>query len=149
MSAPAEEGGQDDDDILGFPGDGFEDKPDTNPGVLTEQDEGLGFVHVLLCGPCGGKVRPLWPSLHLHLVGQNLNVFFFPLQRMTDTDGLRETPHRSSVVDGMGGPNPPSVIRTGWYRKMGLGIRGRTDCYGDPKTDRTAVHSMYRGGRVV
>jgi hypothetical protein len=39
MSAPAEEGGQDDDDILGFPRNGFEDKPDSNPGVHTEQDE--------------------------------------------------------------------------------------------------------------
>ena len=39
MSAPAEEGGQDDDDILGFPGDGFEDKTDANPGVSTEQDQ--------------------------------------------------------------------------------------------------------------
>jgi hypothetical protein len=93
-------------------------------------------VHVLFHGPCGGKVRPLWPSLHLHLG------VFLPLQRMTDTDGLRETPHRSSVADGMGGPNPPSVIRSGWYRKMGLGIRGRTDRYGDPKTDRTAVQSL-------
>jgi hypothetical protein len=39
MSAPAAEGGHDDDDILGFPGDGFEDKTDTNPGVFGEQDE--------------------------------------------------------------------------------------------------------------
>ena len=39
MSAPALEGGQDDDDILGFPGDGFVDKTDANPGVLVEQDE--------------------------------------------------------------------------------------------------------------
>ncbi len=88
---------------------------------------------------------------------------------MTDTDGFRETPHPSSVTDGMGnsnppsvkthplrmglyqiphhpyrigigGQNPPSVIRSGWYRKMGLGIRGRTDRDGDPKTDRTPVH---------
>ena len=35
---------------------------------------------------------------------------------MTDTDGFRETPHPSSVAEGMGGPNPPSVIRNGWYR---------------------------------
>jgi hypothetical protein len=33
------EGGQDDDDILGFPGDGFVDKTDANSGVLGEQDE--------------------------------------------------------------------------------------------------------------
>ena len=39
MSAPVAEGGHDDDDILGFPGDGFEDKTDTNPGVFGEQDE--------------------------------------------------------------------------------------------------------------
>jgi hypothetical protein len=39
MSAPALEGGQDDDDILGFPGDGFVDKTDVNPGVPGEQDE--------------------------------------------------------------------------------------------------------------
>jgi hypothetical protein len=39
MSAPVLEGGQDDDDILGFPGDGFVDKTDTTPGVLGEQDE--------------------------------------------------------------------------------------------------------------
>jgi hypothetical protein len=39
MSAPVLEGGQDDDDILGFPGDGFVDKTDANPGVLVEQDE--------------------------------------------------------------------------------------------------------------
>jgi hypothetical protein len=33
MSAPALEGGEDDDDMLGFPGDGFVDKTDVNPGV--------------------------------------------------------------------------------------------------------------------
>jgi hypothetical protein len=33
---------------------------------------------------------------------------------MTDTDGFRETPHPSSVADGMGDPNPPSVICNGW-----------------------------------
>ena len=37
-------------------------------------------------------------------------------RRMTDTDGFWETPHPSSVAEGMGGPNPPSVIRNGWYR---------------------------------
>jgi hypothetical protein len=30
-SAPEAEGGQDYDDILGFPGDGFKDKDDANP----------------------------------------------------------------------------------------------------------------------
>ena len=39
MSAPALEAGQDDDDILGFPGDGFVDKTDANPDVIVEQDE--------------------------------------------------------------------------------------------------------------
>ena len=39
MSVPVSEEGQDDDDILGFPGDGFVDKTDTNPGVIGEQDE--------------------------------------------------------------------------------------------------------------
>ncbi len=31
---------------------------------------------------------------------------------MTDTDGFRENPHPSSVAEGMGDPNPPSVIVT-------------------------------------
>ena len=43
MSAPASEGAtegrEDDDDVLGFPGDGFVDNTDANPGVLGEQDE--------------------------------------------------------------------------------------------------------------
>jgi hypothetical protein len=39
MSAPALEGRQDDDDILGIPGDGFVDKTDVNPGVPGEHDE--------------------------------------------------------------------------------------------------------------
>ena len=39
MSAPTLERWQDDDDILGFPGDGFVDKTDANPGVFVEQDE--------------------------------------------------------------------------------------------------------------
>ena len=30
---------------------------------------------------------------------------------MTDTDGSWETPHPSSVTDGMGGPTPPSVTK--------------------------------------
>jgi hypothetical protein len=60
-------------------------------------------------------------------------------RRMTDTDGSRETPHPSSVADGVGGQNPPSVIRSGWYRKMTKSTVSRTDRYGDPKTDRTSV----------
>jgi hypothetical protein len=38
MSASASEGGKDDDDILGFPGDGFVNKTDANPGVIGEQE---------------------------------------------------------------------------------------------------------------
>jgi hypothetical protein len=69
-------------------------------------------VHVLLRGLRGGKVRPLWPSSPLHW-GQK-TVFF------SCTDGVRLSlnPHPSSVADGVGGQNPPSVIRSGWYRKM-------------------------------
>ena len=66
-------------------------------------------VHVLLCGLCGGKVRPLWPSSPLHYP---LKISFFP---STDGYGLSKTPHPSSVTDGMGGPNPPSVMRTALY----------------------------------
>ena len=36
MSAPEEEGGQDYDDILGYPGDGSKDKDDTDPDETTE-----------------------------------------------------------------------------------------------------------------
>ena len=39
MSASESEGGQDDDDVLGFPGDGCVDKTDANPDVFGEQDE--------------------------------------------------------------------------------------------------------------
>ena len=39
MSVPVSEGGQDDDDVLGFPGDGCVDKTDANPDVFGEQDE--------------------------------------------------------------------------------------------------------------
>ncbi len=85
--------------------------------------------------------------------------------------GFRETPHPSSVTDGMDssntlsvkthplrmglyqiphhpyrigicGQNPPSVIRSGCYRKMGLGIRGRTDRDGDPKTDQDPCEEL-------
>jgi hypothetical protein len=35
---------------------------------------------------------------------------------MTDTDGFWETPHPSCGPHGMGGPTPPSVMRTAWYR---------------------------------
>jgi hypothetical protein len=69
-------------------------------------------VHVLLRGLRGGKVRPLWSSSPLHW-GQKTVFFSF-------TDGVRLSlnPHPSSVADGVGGQNPPSVIRSGWYRKM-------------------------------
>ena len=42
----------------------------------------------------------------------------------------------------MGGPNPPSVIRNGWYRKMAWATVPRSDHYGYPKTDRTSVKSF-------
>jgi hypothetical protein len=48
MSAPTLEGGQDDDDILGFPGDGFVDKTDGNPGVLVVQAYYQAFFWVLI-----------------------------------------------------------------------------------------------------
>jgi hypothetical protein len=54
------------------------------------------------------------------------------------SSGYYQIPHHPYRI-GIGGQNPPSVIRSGWYRKMGLGIRGRTDRDGDPKTDRTPV----------
>ena len=38
MSAPEEEGGQDYDDMFGFPGDGFKDKDDADPDETTETD---------------------------------------------------------------------------------------------------------------
>ena len=66
MSATAAEGGQGDDDILGFPGDGFEDKTDATPGVLGEQDE-EGDTHkwtwtlVVLCRSVSRSARKvLW-----------------------------------------------------------------------------------------
>jgi hypothetical protein len=58
MSAPALEGGQDYDDIMGFPGDGFVDKTDANPGVLVEQDE----EDVSLRGQ--QRLQPTRPGLH-------------------------------------------------------------------------------------
>ena len=68
-------------------------------------------VHVLLRGLCGGKVRPLWPSSPIHW-GQK-SVFF----AFTDGVWTRLNPHPSSVADGVGGQNLPSVIRSGRYRK--------------------------------
>ncbi len=38
MSAPTLEGGQDDGDILGFPGDRFVDKTDANTGMIGQQE---------------------------------------------------------------------------------------------------------------
>ncbi len=43
MSTPVSEGGQDDDDIFGFPGDGFVDKTDTVPGVIGEHNSSHVF----------------------------------------------------------------------------------------------------------
>ena len=42
MSAPEEEGGQDYDDILGFPGDGFRDKDDVEPDETRARDLDAG-----------------------------------------------------------------------------------------------------------
>ena len=60
---------------------------------------------VFVEGTCGyfGPPRPC-------IVFQK-SVFFLS----TDGYGLAKTPHPSSVPDGMGGPTPPSVIRSGWY----------------------------------
>ena len=74
-------------------------------------------VHVLLCGLCGWKVRPLWPSSALHC-GRNL--FFLLDGRGTDEPKppirhplrmvwVAQTPHPSSVTDGIGGVKDPSV----------------------------------------
>ena len=73
----------------------------------------------------------------------------------TDGYGLVKTPHPSSVPTGISVPKPPSVMRTGWYRYMGLGMRGRTDRSGPPKTDRTVVeksdfsHLSFHAGKLL
>ena len=88
--------------------------------------------------------------------------------RMTDTDGSWETPHPSSVTDGMGGPTPPSVMRTAWYRwpvhpirqqspypagRMTDGKVGRDGClFPQKKAIRPSLHWHQnvgsRGGRA-
>jgi hypothetical protein len=42
MSATEQEGGQDDDGVLGFPGDGFKDNDDTDPDETTARDLDCG-----------------------------------------------------------------------------------------------------------
>ncbi len=60
------------------------------------------------------KKKLLW--ITKKFIGVCLQLHRGPIRgRMTDTDGSWETPHPSSVTDGMGGPTPPSVIRSGWY----------------------------------
>ena len=67
-------------------------------------------VHVLLHGPCGGKVRSLWPSSPLHC---RAKINSFCLRTGTDAP---KPPHPSSVPAGISVPKPPSVMRTAWYR---------------------------------
>ena len=55
MSAPVEEGGQDYDDILGFPGDGFKDNDDTDPDETTARDLDGGDTPMDETGPPGGQ----------------------------------------------------------------------------------------------
>jgi hypothetical protein len=62
---------------------------------------------VFVVGRCG-HFGPPRPSI-------GAEICFFPF-----TDGVRLSlkPHPSSVADGVGGQNLPSVIRSGRYRKM-------------------------------
>jgi hypothetical protein len=61
MSAPEEEGGQDYDDFLGFPGDGFKDKDVTDPDETTETDLHVGDTPMddagAGCGQSSAKKR--------------------------------------------------------------------------------------------
>jgi hypothetical protein len=51
MFAPEEEGGQDYGDILGFPGDGFNDKNDADPHEVMEPDLDAGDTPMDETGP--------------------------------------------------------------------------------------------------
>ena len=61
MSAPEEEGGQDYDDMFGFPGDGFKDKDDADPDETTETDLDAGDAPMddagAACGQSSAKKR--------------------------------------------------------------------------------------------
>ena len=88
-------------------------------------------VHVLLCGLCGWKVRPLWPSSVLHC-GRNL--FFLLDGRGTDEPKppirhplrmvwVAQTPHPSSVTDGIGKwPGQPSHGQTVTVTQKRIGL---------------------------
>ena len=93
MSVPTEEGDQDDDDILGFPGDGFEDKTDTNPGVLGEHDEEDDDTRMDEAGgdSSQGSAKKRKKSA------------------VVSPDGFVAARIKALKV------NPPSVIRRGWY----------------------------------
>ena len=89
------------------------------------------LVHVLLCGLCGWKVRPLWPSSALHC-GRNL--FFLLDGRGTDEPKppirhplrmvwVAQTPHPSSVTDGIGKwPGQPSHGQTVTVTQKRIGL---------------------------
>ncbi len=58
------------------------------------------------------KKKLLW--ITKKIIGVCLQLHRGPIRgRMTDTDGSWETPHPSSVTDGMGGPTPGTVGRDG------------------------------------
>jgi hypothetical protein len=66
MSAPAAEGGQDYDDILGFPGDGFKDKDDANPAEAREPavDGGDTQMNEEAAGSCQSFVRAFFARVY-------------------------------------------------------------------------------------
>ena len=55
MSSTEEEGGQDYDDFLGFPGDGFKDNDDTDPDETTARDLDGGDTPIDEAGAAGGQ----------------------------------------------------------------------------------------------
>ena len=61
MSAPEAEGGQDRDDILGFPGDGYQDPQDGGPPETMEEDLDSGAAPMTQeaagSGPSSAKKR--------------------------------------------------------------------------------------------
>ena len=127
-------------------------------------------VHVLLCGLCGWKVRPLLPSSALHC-GRNL---FFLLDGRGTDEPKPLIRHPLRMVWVAQTPHPSSVIRNGWvcvffcfflvqthpygwvghiYHPVSVSETppsvnrngwSRTDHYDYPKTDRTSVESLKR-----
>ncbi len=69
---------------------------------------------------------------------QNMFFFLFPLSLHS---GDPPSIIRRRMTDG--GFWHTYSSRSGWYRKMGLDDRRRTDHYGTPKTDRTVVQTLY------